>query len=79
MWNNALKACEVAEQNNINTAWYAWLKQVSSLEEKYQKGYWLQYYLYKDLEYSFLRSHDEESLEKLNKAYYSGNWSAMIK
>jgi hypothetical protein len=78
MWNNALKAVEVAEKYNLNTSWYAKLKQVSSVREKYSKGYWLQYYLYKDLEYQFLRKQDKKSLEKLNKAYYSGNWSLIL-
>ena len=79
IWNNALRACEVAEKNSINTAWYARLKQVSSTEDKYQKGYWLQYYLYKDMEYRFLRNQDEESLKKLNKAYFSGDWASLVK
>lgn len=79
IWTNAMKACEVAERHHINTMWYAKLKQVLSAQEKYQKGYWLQYYLYKDLEYNFLRSQDEESLKKLNKAYFSGDWSSMMK
>lgn len=78
MWSNALNACEVAEKNGLNTSWYAKLKQVSSIEEKYQKGYWLQYYLYKDLEYHFLRKQDKESLNKLNKAYFSGDWLSVI-
>ncbi len=38
---------------------------------------WLQYYLYKDLEHQFLRDGDRSSLECLNKAYYSGDWSIM--
>ncbi|MDR1502886.1 MAG: hypothetical protein LBT43_10575 [Prevotella sp.] len=79
IWTNALKVCEIAEKNSINTTWYAKLKQVSSIEEKYQKGYWLQYYLYKDMEYQFLRNQDEESLKKLNKAYFSGDWASLVK
>lgn len=79
MWSNALKALKVAEKNDINTTWYAKLKQVLSTQEKYQKGYWLQYYLYKDLEYQFSRSQDENALKKLNKAYYSGDWDSMLR
>ena len=77
MWSNAEKACKVAEKNGINTTWYAKLKQASSIREKYHKGYWLQYYLYKDLEYQFMRNNNKESLTTLNKAYYSGNWDMM--
>lgn len=79
MWNNALKALKVAEKNDINTTWYAKLKQVLSTQEKYQKGYWLQYYLYKDLEYQFSRSQDEKALKNLSKAYYSGDWDSMLR
>lgn len=79
MWSNALKALNVAEKNDINTTWYAKLKQVLSTQEKYQKGYWLQYYLYKDLEYQFSRSQDEKALKNLNKAYYSGDWDSMLR
>lgn len=78
MWSNALNACEVAEKNGLNTNWYAKLKQASNIEEKYQKGYWLQYYLYKDLEYHFLRNKDQVSLKKLNKAYFTGDWLSII-
>lgn len=78
MWSNALEAIEVAEKNNINTTWYANLKQAISTQEKYQKGYWLQYYLYKDLEYQFSRNKDKKALRKLNKAYYSGDWNSML-
>lgn len=78
MWSNALLACRVAERYQLNTSWYAKLKQVSSIREKYHKGYWLQYYLYKDMEYHFTRSKDSKSLEKLNKAYFSGNWAILL-
>ena len=78
MWSNALEAIEVAEKNNINTTWYANLKQAISTQEKYQKGYWLQYYLYKDLEYQFSRIKVKKALRKLNKAYYSGDWNSML-
>jgi hypothetical protein len=78
MWANALEACEIAEKYGVNTTWYAKLKQVHSIREKYSKGYWLQYYLYKDLEYQCLRNKDMKSLKKLNEAYYSGKWSIML-
>ena len=77
MWSNALQAVKVSEKYKLNTSWYAKLKQVSSVREKYHKGYWLQYYIYKDLEYEFLRTKDTKSLEKLTKAYYSGNWELL--
>ena len=78
MWNNAMQACKVAEHFRVNTGWYAKLKQALSIREKYDKGYWLQLYLYKDLEYLFTRNQDVRSLEKLNKAYYTGDWSILL-
>ena len=50
IWANVEKACNIAEKYGINATWYVKLKQVLSVREKYHKGYWLQYYLYKDLE-----------------------------
>lgn len=78
MWKNAMQACKVAEHFRMNTDWYAKLKQALSIREKYDKGCWLQLYLYKDLEYLFVRNKDVRSLEKLNKAYYSGDWSILL-
>ena len=78
MWNNAMQACKVAEHFRVNTGWYAKLKQALSIREKYDKGYWLQLYLYKDLEYLFTRNQDVRSLEKLNKAYYTCDWSILL-
>lgn len=75
MWANAQKACNLAESLGINTLWYAKLKQASSVREKYHKGYWLQYYLFKDMEYQFMRNKDTLSLNKLLKTYYGGNWN----
>ncbi|GAB6010676.1 hypothetical protein [Viscerimonas tarda] len=76
--DNALKAVRVAEKYKLNTSWYAKWKQVSSVREKYHKGYWLQYYLYKDLEDLFLRKGDKKLLEQLSKAYYGGNWDLLL-
>ncbi|MDR3217390.1 MAG: heparinase II/III family protein [Dysgonamonadaceae bacterium] len=77
MWNSAQEALQIAEQYKLNTAWYAKWKQASSVREKYHKGYWLQYYIYKDLENLFLRKGDKKLLEQLTKAYYSGDWNVI--
>jgi hypothetical protein len=79
MWNNALKAEKYARRFGLNTAWYAKLKQTASLRQKYDNGYWLQFYLYRDLENLFLRKKDGRMLVELAKAYYSGNWDSLIK
>jgi hypothetical protein len=79
MWSNAQKAVMVAEKHRLNTSWYAKWKQAASVREKYHKGYWLQFYLYKDLENLFLQKGDKQQLEQLIKSYYTGNWELMIK
>lgn len=77
MWKQALTAHRVARKYGLNTSWYAKLKQASSVREKYHKGYWLQYYIYKDLEYKFSCEHDMQSITRLQKAYYSSDWNLL--
>jgi len=79
MWANALLAEKVAIKFGLNVTWYAKLREEStSLWQKYSNGYWLQFYLYKDLQYHFLQKNDLENLKKLDKAYYSSSWEIMI-
>ena len=78
MWANALLAEKVAVKFGLNVIWYAKLHESTSLFQKYSNGYWLQLYLYKDLQYYFLRKNDKENLKKLEKAYYSSNWDVML-
>ena len=78
MWANALLAEKVAVKFGINVTWYAKLHESTSLFQKYANGYWLQFYLYKDLQDHFLRKNDRENLQKLEQAYYSSNWEMMF-
>ena len=78
MWTNALLAEKVALRYGLNVTWYAKLHESSSLFQKYSNGYWLQLYLYKDLQDYFLRQNNQENLKKLEKAYYSSNWEIML-
>lgn len=78
MWNNAKLAEKVAEKYGLNTSWYAKWKQVSSIREKYHKGYWLQFYIYKDLEYEFMRENKKDLLKQLHVAYYSSDWNSLL-
>lgn len=75
MWSNAQQALKVAEKYGVNTWWYSKIKRASSIHQKYSNGYWLQYYLYKDLENLFMRNGQEDMLIALNKAYYGGDWT----
>ena len=78
MWVNALLAEKVALKFGLNVTWYAKLHESTSLFQKYSNGYWLQFYLYKDLQNHFLRKNDKENLKKLEQAYYSSSWEIMF-
>ena len=79
MWKNAMTAVQVAHKYNVQTLWYAKLMQVLSVRQQYNNGYWLQFYIYKDLEHTFMQKGDQEKLKQLTVAYYSGNWKSMLK
>jgi hypothetical protein len=77
MWANALLAEKIAKKYGINTSWYAKLHDPASTFEKYSNGYWLQFYLYKDLQDLFIRRNDSALLRKLTQAYYSSSWDLL--
>lgn len=79
MWRQAQQAVKVAGRYGLNTSWYAKLKQAASIRERYHKGYWLQYYLYRDLEDKFARERRSDLLERLNRAYFSADWKNLDK
>ena len=79
MWKNAMTAVQVAHKYNVQTLWYAKLMQALSVRQQYNNGYWLQFYIYKDLEHTFMQKGDQEKLKQLTVAYYSGNWKSMLK
>jgi hypothetical protein len=78
MWVNAQKAVQVADRYKLNTNWYAKLKQVYSTRDQYHNGYWLQYYVFKDMQDYFIRKNDKEMLKKITVAYFSSNWNAYL-
>jgi hypothetical protein len=79
MWSNAQLAIKVAKYYGLETSWYAKLKQAHSIQERYSQGYWLQYYLYKDLEHLFKFQGDATKITELNKAYYAAQWNSLLK
>ena len=79
MWKNAEAACRVADYYGLNTLWYAKWKTPETDREKYNDGYWLQFYIYKDLEDLFVRRHDAEHLRALQRAYFTGTWSELMR
>ena len=79
IWQKAGMAVQVARQYGLSVSWYAKWMQANTLREKYNRGYWLQFYLYKDLENLFVRQQDTDRLRLLNQAYFSGDWSLIAK
>lgn len=78
LWDNAHKAVKIAERYHLNTNWYAKLKQANSIRDKYHNGYWLQYYIFKDLQDYFIRTNDQKMLKKITSAYFSSDWDAVL-
>ena len=78
IWERAQTAVRVAHKYGLNTSWYAWWIEALSLREKYNRGYWLQYYLFQDLMNYGLRTGDKDLQQKLVVAYCSGNWKSLL-
>jgi len=78
LWQNARLAIEVARSYGLNINWYAKLLKPRSAQQKYHNGYWLQFYLYKDLENLFLTQKDSGALNRLNKAYFGADWKSLM-
>lgn len=77
IWKRSQLAEKVAETFKLNLNWYARWQHPHSNRERYHYGYWLQFYIYKDLENLFLRQENKAMLKKLNKAYYGANWEIL--
>ncbi len=78
-WKKSQQILKVAHQYQINTSWYAFYKNPNSIQEKYSYGYWLAFYLYQDLRYLARSNKDLALVKAIDKAYYSGNWTALKK
>lgn len=84
MWKNALEAQKVAASHGICTFWYGKMMNPYDLRERYHDGWWLQFYIFKDLEHKILSDakHEgrdaSEEIKSLYKAYFSGNWASLL-
>ena len=77
IWQQAENAMKVAESHGINTSWYAFMKKPKSENQKYQYGYWLQFYIYMDLIDQANRTGKKDKLVTIDKAYFGGNWELL--
>jgi hypothetical protein len=78
MWTKAKQALLVADKYKLNTNWYAFYKKPLSLHQKYEYGYWMQFYIYNDLRQDAKRKADAKQITLFDKAYYSGNWNLIL-
>ena len=79
MWKNAEEASVIAQKAGINLSWYSLMRSPKSIQQKYNYGYWLQFYLYRDLMELGVRNDRQDFLNRLDKAYFSGNWKSIGK
>lgn len=77
LWNQAEVIIEIAKKMNINTNWYSFMKQPRTLFEKYQYGFWLSFYIFKDMIYLADLKDNQKLKKELYRAYYSGNWTKL--
>ncbi len=79
MWIFALQAMKVADKYHLNTSWYAFLKNPVTEHEKYFNGFWLAWYIYRDLVNWSKANHNKQLIRKINRAYFSFNWDPLLK
>lgn len=78
MWQNASTGVVVAKDMGINTAWYSHLMHPKSSREKYHNGYWLSFYLYKDMLAVADHKQDKTLKTNIQRAYFSSNWKGSL-
>lgn len=77
-WERALQSIAVAKKNGLSTDWYAFWKSPRTLWEKYDYANWLNFYVYNDLRQLSKLKHDRKLSDKIDHAYYSGNWQELL-
>lgn len=77
VWNAAQQAVQIAESQGINSGWYNYYKTPRSIQERYSHGFWLGFYLYRDLRQVWKEQGRGSLVTALDKAYYSGNWNIL--
>lgn len=78
IWRSAEQALKVADEQGLNTSWYAFMKRPKSEQQKYSYGYWLQFYVYMDLLDHVQRMKKGLSPHDIDRAYFSGNWGRLL-
>jgi hypothetical protein len=79
IWKRAEMAIIVAAGYGLNTSWYSFLKKPRSIHERYSHGYWLNYYIYRDIRYMLRKEGADEDVKMVDKAYFSGDWNIILR
>lgn len=77
IWKRAQKVIEVARRRQVHVEWYNFYRNPRSIMERYQYGYWLTFYLYRDMRQMARMKGKAEDVRNLDIAYYSGNWNRL--
>ncbi len=77
MWRNAMEGKAVARAHGVNTDWYAIYAQQRSQREKYNNGFWLSYYIYRDMMAKAKYENNSKLQKEIQKAYFSSDWTLM--
>lgn len=79
MWQRAKNVLEVSHRLGLDSSWYAHLKMPKSLRQQYDYGYWLTFYLYRDIVDWAIRQNDTSLKTEADRAYYSNDWTVLLK
>jgi hypothetical protein len=74
-FGRAKQMAKTAEALGLDTHWYSYYKNPTSTFQRYQFGFWMGFYLYRDLREYLKHTGRSHLLRKLDVAYYSGNWT----
>jgi len=74
LWTKSQHVTQLARSMGVNDNWYAFWQQPRTMYERYQYAYWLTFYLYRDMKHMAQLKNEVETVNLLDKAYYSGIW-----
>lgn len=77
IWARSQSAVALARQRHLSPNWYSFWMQPRTRWQKYEYGYWLNFYIYMDLRQQAVLQQNHARATLIDKAYYSGNWALL--
>lgn len=74
LWGKAKRFIKLADKYNLNYNWYARMFAPQSDREMYYNGYWLSFYLYRDLKHYASVKNDKHLSRELDLAYFGNQF-----